>query len=263
MQQGKQKMGRSTGRRARSAIGLACVAAVMIASAGTAYADDGPVFTSIEVPDPEQVAWFAVNEVVPTSMPATSLTHGVKRIEFTAQEGSGPEVVLGYVEDPCAGTPLDPCPTELGTDPIDVDWSLLDEGRYTVRLRAIDGASNETMYPATIAIDRTAPDLDPLTGPLAALDGLTTNSSATLALGVPASEVTDGVAVSGLQYVNVHDDLSWYSETLDCAVDDCDDPEFDVPLGTWGNGTRTFTATAVDLASNSSERQITVTISRP
>jgi len=223
---------------------------------------DGPRFDGIDDPEslPTDTVWMNANEVTEgNGLAATSYSHGVKRIEYTAQSGSGPEVVLGYVEDPCDGTSLDPCPTHLGADGFDVDWSLLTEGHYTWRIRAIDGASNETVLTVPLGIDRTAPDAT-LGGSLAALDGLTTASTATLHLTV-AGETTDDLAISGSAYLSVNDSLSEFSVNLDCSVDDCEDVPVD--MSTLSEGEHTFTAQLYDRAGNGSEEHVTFTIDRP
>jgi len=159
---------------------------------------EGPTFDDFDPETlPTDTVWSNANDTSDgTLLPATSYSHGVKRVEITAQSGTDPEIVLGYVEDPCDGTSLDPCPTHLGGgDGFDLDWSLLAEGHYTVRLRAIDGASNATVIPIPWGIDRTAPGIT-LGGSLAALDGLTTASTATLTLTI-AGETTDDIAISG------------------------------------------------------------------
>jgi len=224
---------------------------------------DGPTFDGLDPESiPTETIWTNANELLGDgALPATSYAHGVKRVEVTAQSGSDPEVVLGYEEDPCDGTPLDPCPTHLGAGPFDVDYSLLAEGHYTLRFRAIDGASNETVLTFSVGVDRTAPDAT-LGGSLAALDGLTTASTSTLNLTV-AGETTDDLAISGMGSVYIGDSMSEFSANLDCAVDDCDDLDFDVDLSTLSEGEHTITAYLSDRAGNSSEEHITFTIDRP
>jgi len=224
---------------------------------------DGPTFDDVDPGDLPTDTLFSNANAVDSggTFAATSYAHGVKRVELTAQSGTDPEIVLGSVEDPCDGTSLDPCPTHLGGDGFDVDWSLLDEGHYTVRIRAIDGASNETVYALSFGIDRTAPDAT-LGGSLAALDGLTTASTSTLNLTV-AGEETDDLAISGTSSVYIVDSMSEYSLNLDCTVDDCDDLDFDVDLSTLSEGEHTFTAYVNDRAGNSADEHITFTIDRP
>jgi len=223
---------------------------------------DGPTFDDFDPETlPTETVWTNANDVGEDSvLAATSYAHGVKRVEITAQSGTDPEIVLGYTEDPCDGTPLAPCPTTLA-EPFDVDWTLLAEGHYTLRFRAIDGASNASVITFAVGVDRTAPDAT-LGGSLAALDGLTTASTSTLNLTV-AGEETDDLTISGTSTVAVYDSMSEFSANLDCAVDDCDDLDFDVDLSTLSEGEHTFTAYLYDRAGNDSEEHVTFTIDRP
>jgi len=224
---------------------------------------DGPTFPVFGEGFPADTLWINSSTVESTSFEATSPTAGVKRIEITAQQGSDPEVLLGSVEAPCASDPLEACPTTLD-DAFDVDWGLMvDEGLYTLRLRGYDGDDEATTITFHLGVDRTAPDLDLLTGDLAALDGLTTASTSTLTLTVPASEVGDDLTKSGLGSVGVYDSMSEYAASRDCAVDDCDDQDYEVDLSTLSEGVHTISAEVYDRAGNQATEHITFTIDRP
>ena len=220
------------------------------------FAPDGPYLAGL----PEtggDLGWANYDEVVPLPLKAINTGDGIKRIEVAAQSGTDPEILLGSYDDPCAIT-LDPCPWTLEHD-VDVDFSLLDEGTYTLRIRAITGTDDATDdWTATIGIDRTAPDVGTLGGDVGALNGLTTASTAALTL---AFSPTD--ALSGVGQISFDDSEAQDAGYGDCNTDDCDPAELTVHMDQLTDGEHTITAHVWDNAGNETTDGVTFTVDRP
>jgi hypothetical protein len=214
---------------------------------------DGPVLAGAQSTD--LTVYTNQTELDGAQGDATSI-HGVKKTVITAQHGTDPEFELGSDVDPCTDVAPDLCPTSFhGT--MDMDLSSFVEGEtYRLRLRAYDSANRRSAAQGlNLVLDQTAPDID-LGGDVAALDGTTTSSTATLDLTADASD-----ALSGLDQVWVEDSaVEWGSGGISCSDDPCDPATFHVPLGLLSNGPHTLTVHATDIAGNESTEHVTFTV---
>ena len=219
------------------------------------FAPEGPHLVDLG-PSGLDAGWANFDETLPLPLKAVDAVNGIKRIEVAAQSGTDPEILLGSYEDDCATT-LDPCPSPLEHD-VDVDFSLLDEGTYTLRVRAISGTDEVSDdWTATIGIDRTAPTIGTLGGDVAALNGLTTDSTAALTLSLTPSD-----ADAGMSYVELTDSEAQDGAYADCAAD-CDPAELTVHMDQLSEGEHTLTVHAYDKAGNESTDEVTFTVDRP
>ena len=220
-------------------------------------ADGAPTLVTSSPGDqnPGLISWTNWNVVLPMSLEAESTGTGVKRLEIAARDAEGNEQVLGEYEDACDGSLEAPCPSTLQHD-IDMDFSLLDEGSYTLRLRAYDpfGAVSEDAY-AHFGIDRTPPEQPDI-------DASLVGSNASPAVRVEptvsdpgSSEVSSGI--SGVKVTDDDDTGAAYDVTTSCVTDDCDDP-INVPLHDDEELDHHITVKAQDLAGNVSMAETTV-----
>ena len=217
---------------------------------------DGPELVDLP-PSGGDIGWSYANEPVPLPLKAVDAVSGIKRIEVTAQSGTDPEILLDAYDAACAATPV-PCPSPLEQE-LAPDFSLLDEGTYTLRIRAINGHDEaSTDWTATFGIDRTAPDVGTLGGDVGALNGLTTASTAALTLSFSPTD-----ALSGVRDVQFDDSESQDGGYGECATIDCDPAELTVHMDQLSDGEHTITAHAWDNAGNETTDDVTFTVDRP
>jgi hypothetical protein len=101
--------------------------------------------------------WTNSSDTMTVPMEATDSGLGVKKLEAVAVDENDETVVLGSYVDPCLGGAASPCPETLAND-VDLDMSLIDEGRYTIKFRAYDALLQTAGGPnLEMGIDRTQP----------------------------------------------------------------------------------------------------------
>jgi hypothetical protein len=214
-------------------------------------ADDAPTITSVSHAGDQSlgtVTWTNTAETVPTSISAASVGSGVQELAVVARDEFGDETLLGHYVEACDGSLEAPCPATLTHD-VDVDYSLIPEGRYTLRVRALDPFDNESEDSFVhIGIDRTPPSLPDVDATLVT----DAAGEPVIHVDVPQIDPGDASVSSGVSATGVSDDEDTgasVTATTNCVSDDCD-PPVTVPLHDDAVVDQEITVKAQDLAGN-------------
>jgi hypothetical protein len=205
--------------------------------------------------------WTNNSATMTVPMEATDSGLGVKKLEAVAVDENDDTVVLGSYVDPCQGGPGSPCPETLARD-VDLDMSLMDEGRYTLKFRAYDALLRTAGGPnLELGVDRTEPTLAELAGELKDLENIYTASTSTVDLTASAAD-DSAQENSGLDLISVAEEGGTWGTQVSCSEVDCSQQEFDVPLASLGDGNTVVSVEARDRAGNVSARGIPLNLDR-
>lgn len=205
-------------------------------------------------------AWSNLDEVVPLLLEAADDDDGVKKIVVSVKDENDDVTVLGSYVDPCDGTPLDPCPATVSEN-VDLDFSLMDEGPYRLKVRAYDPLDQTAGGPTLpVTIDRTAPVVE-IGSDFASLENTTTDRTDLSELNISAVDDA-GDYNSGVWGIDLIDELDNYYMGWNCETSDCEDIDYDVNLGSIADGEKTFRVEAHDNAGNIGYRYMDVTLDR-
>jgi hypothetical protein len=204
-----------------------------------------PVIGQIELPE-----WNS--DSVTATVHASSTTSGVEELRFENSSGE----VLGSAapcEEPCTGSVSAQVP---------LDFSGLPVGTNQVTIIARSAAGRESSQQRTVKIDRTAPTLAAITGPMAALAGAYTGRTDSVSLTTGAAD-NQGSANSGMARIGV-DDGAWaaWNQEITCTATNCVSTSVNVPFGSLLEGNQDLTVEAEDKAGNKTTREINFTIDR-
>jgi hypothetical protein len=205
--------------------------------------------------------WTNSSDTMTVPMEATDSGLGVKKLEAVAVDGNDETVVLGSYVDPCLGGAAAPCPETLAHD-VDLDMSLIDEGRYTIKFRAYDALLNTAGGPnLELGVDRTEPTLAELAGGLKDLENVYTANTSTVDLTASAAD-TAAQENSGLDLIAVAEEGGTWGTQVSCSEVDCSQQEFDVPLEFLSDGNTVVSVKAHDKAGNVSDKGISLNLDR-
>jgi hypothetical protein len=250
------KFGSTVGDNDHSAYMGGAVARLGDSAGATLTGDLGEMGT-----DPIDAGWTNASETMTVPMEATDSGLGVKRLQAVAVDENDNTVILGSYVDPCLGGAASPCPETLAHD-VDLDMSLIDEGRYTIKFRAYDALLQTAGGPnLEVRVDRTEPTIAELSGGLKDLENVYTASTSTVDLTASATD-TAAQDNSGLDLISVAEEGGTWGTQVNCSEVDCSEQEFDVPLASLSDGNSVVSVKAHDKAGNVSSRGITLNLDR-
>lgn len=250
------KFGSTVGDNDHSAYLGGAVARLADSTGATLTGDLGELGT-----EPVDAGWTNASGTMTVPMEATDTELGVKRLQAVAVDENNDSVILGSYVDPCTGGAASPCPETLAHD-VDLDMSLIDEGRYTIKFRAYDALLQSAGGPnLEIGVDRTEPALEPLGGGLKELEDVYTASTSTVNLIASAADAA-AQENSGVDRISVAEEGGTWNTEVSCPEADCSQQEFEVPLASLSEGNAVVSVKAHDRAGNVSARNISLNLDR-
>jgi len=203
--------------------------------------------------------WTNSSDTMTIPMEATDSGLGVKKLEALAVDENDETVVLGSYVDPCLGGAASPCPETLAHD-VDLDMSLIDEGRYTIKFRAYDALLQTGGGPnLKVGVDRSRPVLNEIGGSILT-DSPSSPPRPQYSVGLDALDEQAGIDSIENRIEGVLVDTL----QTDCATDGCPlNWEWTLQADELPNGTYTLSSMAIDRAGNQSETRDTTFTIRP